>query len=136
MACTSASTWKRQGETCSLLSGSDQVWHTLLTSMMYPLVPQLSLWERVNNMFSYPSRSMPKGDKRFTVVILWPGEGWVYRGVPEFPKADLRLVIHQHLCPSVASFRAPTNNNGCLHKRLLAVTMRGLLCFGCPSGAT
>lgn len=72
--------------------GGDQVWLTLPTSMMYPLVPQLSLWERVENMFSYHSRSMPKRDKHFTVVILWPcGRMGLKRSTRI--SQDLRLVI-------------------------------------------
>lgn len=117
--------------------GGDQAWHTLPTSMMYLLVPQLSLWKRVNNIFfSYHSSSMPKGNKHFTVVILWPWGRMGLKRSTRISQGRPQTCNHQHPCPSVASFRAPTNNNGCLHNRLLAVTVRGLLCFGCPSSAT
>lgn len=75
--------------------GADWVRHAWPTYVTYPLVPYSSLWKRESNMFSYHSRSiLPKGDKHFTMVLLWtysPGEGWVWRGVPEFLETDLRL---------------------------------------------
>lgn len=101
------------------LVGGDQVWHIFPTSMMYPLVPQLRLWERVDNMFSYHSRSMPKGDKHFTVVILWPWGRMGLKRSTRISQGRPQTCNHQHLCPSMASFRAPTNNtdafiSGCL----------------------
>lgn len=137
MTCTSASAWRRQWRT--LLSPE---WEVTKLGTLYPL-PWCTHWSHSwgfgkewTIVFSYHSRSMPKGNKHFTVVILWPWGRMGLKRSTRISQGRPQTCNHQHPCPSVASFRAPTNNNGCLHNRLLAVTVRGLLCFGCPSSAT